>query len=136
MTINLSKLATPWAKPKEIYGVSILFSVPTAAMVGALFRAASDPVTAVLPDVFRITFIMALAGLTLAATGVAHTPLRAFAATGYLHALAALVIGIISLHLSFSQLDLYYFLIGLILIGSMLTALLVSSIALRRSFRK
>ena len=123
---------TPWAKAKEIYGISVLFNLPTAYLIGLAFEDASDPVTAVLPDVLRITFVIALAGLTLVATAVSNTALRAFAATGYLHVAAALSIGAIS----FSMDDPYYALFGAVLILSALVALTISTISLSISLRK
>ena len=50
MATALRQLASPWAKAKEIYGISVLFSLPTAYLIGLAFEDASDPVTAVLPS--------------------------------------------------------------------------------------
>ena len=131
-SLKPGQLASPWAKSKEIYGISVLFSLPTAYLIGLAFEDASDPVTAVLPDALRITFVIALAGLTLVATAVSNTALRAFAATGYLYSAAALSIGAIS----FSMDDPYYAMAGMLLILSALVALIISTISLSISSRR
>ena len=89
-------------------------------------QAARDPVTAILPNVLYITLFLALVALTLAATAVSNTPLKAFAATGYLHAIIALPLGIIS----FAVDDFYYALFGAVLTLSALVALIISTISL------
>ena len=71
VNIELRQLAKPWAKSWGIYGISILFSIPTAWLVGALFVALDDPITARFPDELRITFVIALAALTLVSAAVA-----------------------------------------------------------------
>ena len=117
---------TPWTNSKEIYGISVLFSIPTACLVGVTAEAARDPVTAILPNVLYITLFLTLVILTLAATAVSNTPLKAFAATGYLYAIIALPLGIIS----FAVDDFYYALFGAVLTLSALVALIISTISL------
>ena len=126
VSLKLRQLASPWAKAIEVYAISILFSLPTAFLVGVTAEAARDPVTAILPNVLYITLFLTLVALTLAATAVSNTPLKAFAATGYLHAIIALPLGIIS----FAVDDFYYALFGAVLILSALVALIISTISL------
>lgn len=72
----MSPPLTPWAKSIEVYAISILFSLPTAFLVGVTAEAARDPVTAILPNVLYITLFLTLVALTLAATAVSNTPSR------------------------------------------------------------
>ena len=60
MSLKLRQLASPWAKPIEVYAISILFSLPTAFLIGVTAEAARDPVTAILPNVLYITLFLTL----------------------------------------------------------------------------
>ena len=51
VSLKLRQLASPWAKAIEVYAISILFSLPTAFLVGVTAEAARDPVTAILPNI-------------------------------------------------------------------------------------